>query len=181
MFNNIEEINIDFLKNNCQMIHYFGLGFIQLKLTKQYRLHFYNEILNPIIPEEEIHNHRYDFTSKILKGIFNQELYKLIPGTKYICEKESCQENCIIEENGYECDIELINNNTYHAGSQYFLNHTVFHRVKANNCITLLSRSDYKKDLAEVVRLKEGQKVCAFSKKINENDLWQIIDEMIKN
>jgi hypothetical protein len=55
----------------------------------------------------------------------------------------------------------------------------MFHRVKASNCITLIERTDYKKALAHVVRPFGEVSVCPFSKKVDEKELWEIVDMII--
>lgn len=175
----IERLKIDWLKQNHQAIHYFGLGFIQVKLNNEYRLHFYCEELPPIIGEEEIHNHRYNFTSVVLKGQLIQDIFQLIPGDKYILEDESCQEGCHPTTAPTFCDFKLLCSNTYNQKSDYFIDHETFHRVNTDNCITMLSRSPYKKEFAKVARLKDAAKICPFSQKIAEPELWQIVEHML--
>src|SRR5271168_5571627 len=56
--------------------YWFGLGFIQLKLSDTERMHFWlPEIPHP--EREEIHNHRYDFTSTVLAGHLMHEVWHL--------------------------------------------------------------------------------------------------------
>lgn len=40
-------LNLAWLKANHRTIHYFGLGFIQLKLDESRRMHFYVPSLKP--------------------------------------------------------------------------------------------------------------------------------------
>jgi hypothetical protein len=58
MYKNIKDIKLNDLKEKCKMIHYFGLGFIQIKIDDTYRLHFYTNKLPKILHEEEVHNYR---------------------------------------------------------------------------------------------------------------------------
>lgn len=70
---------VEFLKDNCEKIHYFGLGFVQLKMKNpKIRYHFYNKELSRLTPTEEIHNHRYAFESRILAGELDQIIYNVI-------------------------------------------------------------------------------------------------------
>src|SRR5579863_7289598 len=56
--------------------YWFGLGFIQLKLNDTARMHFWlPEIPHP--EREEIHNHRYDFSSIVLAGHLLHEVWHL--------------------------------------------------------------------------------------------------------
>lgn len=175
------KLDLNWLKNNHQMVHYFGLGFIQLKLNQEYRIHFYTEELPPIISDEDIHNHRYDFTSTILKGDLTQEIYECVfDKDTHILEEESCQPGVKCDAMEKFCGVRLIGKQNFSLGSWYWMDHNTFHRVSTKECITLLKRSDYKKKLAQVIRPKDAVSVCPFSKKIEENKLWGIIERMIK-
>ncbi len=174
-------LTLKWLKANCQMVHYFGLGFIQLKINQYERLHFYTKDLPPIVPEEDIHNHRYDFTSKILAGMLIQEVYEVIPGSTHLIEDESCQVDVKTQiEEMKPCSIRLSSKHTYNTYSEYFIGHETFHRVyNFGYCITHLTRTDYKKKFAQVIRPVGQEKVCPFSHKVAEGDLWDIIGAMI--
>ena len=68
-------LDIDFLQTNCQRLYFFGLGFIHVKLNESERVHFYTNAFQKTTLAEEVHNHRYDFESIILKGTFVQEIF----------------------------------------------------------------------------------------------------------
>jgi hypothetical protein len=173
-------LDIDWLKANHQMVHYFGLGFIQLKMNHQDRLHFYTSELPPTVPEEDVHNHRYCFTSTILKGYFRQELFRVVEGDTHLREQETCKEGVCAGSTPVSCSLLLASSHLYAVGGQYFIDHDTFHRVEAQNCITLLIRGEYKKELAEVIRLRGQVKVCPFSQKVPTERLWEIIESMVK-
>ena len=179
MYSSIHDVTIESLKKHCTLIHYFGLGFIQIKLGEQYRIHFYTNALPAIISAEEIHNHRYDFTSHILHGTFSQKLYQLVPGTSHTIEDESCTEGVMSTEPAQPCGVQLICEETYIAGSWYQISHTTFHTVTANNAITLLNRKPYAKKFAQVIRPVNTPKTCPFSKKIPESELWSIVAQLL--
>ena len=171
--------NIDWLKSNKTVIHYFGLGFIQLKLGPNYRLHFYTAKLPPIVGHEDIHNHRYGFESFILKGRFFQQIYNIVEGDDYVMELESCEDGSESEYLG-TCDADLIHVSAYNAGSRYSVSHKAYHSAFAEEAITLIRRpTEYAKDRATVVRPSGTPKVCPFSKKLPEAELWKIVEEMI--
>lgn len=172
-------LDFDWLKANHEMIHYFGLGFIQLKIDKTFRMHFYTNRLPAIVPEEDVHNHRYDFSSKVLKGKLIQEFFAITDDDTHILEKESCKEGVEAEGGGKPCGLQRLCVQHLHAPSHYFIHHGAFHKVQSDDCITLLERGDYQKELAEVVRLKNGQKVCPFSQKVPEEQLWEIVKDML--
>lgn len=174
------KLDIDWLRKNCLNISYFGVIGVQLKIDKSNRLHFYTKELPAIVSEEDVHNHRYDFTSHILKGNFIQDIFEVTIGDKYLREQESCKEGMSCNSEGIPCDLKLVSNHTYSAGSKYFIFHDVFHRVKSEDCITLINRSEYKKELAEVIRPIGQDKICPFSKKVDEDVLWEIVNNMIQ-
>lgn len=179
MYKTLSEITIQSLKEHATLIHYFGLGFIQIKLGETYRIHFYTDKLPAIIGDEDIHNHRYDFTSRILYGTFSQELFALVPGNSHTLEQESCKEGVPSTVLPTKCSIEKILSQTFTAGSSYTISHNVFHTVSANTAITLLERGPIKKEFADVVRPVGFPKVCPFSKKVSEEELWSIVQEIL--
>lgn len=175
-------LKLDWLKSNCYKIHYFGIGFIQVKLTEHQRVHFYSSLLLPIISEEEdIHDHRYDFTSHIVKGIFGHEIYSIdFNSSTHILEQESCQEGVTPDSKPIPCGIFKESRHTYWGGS-YSMQSGQFHRVVHGDCITYLERGPTKKKFASVVRSPGAPKVCPFSKKMEEVELWDWVDKMINH
>jgi hypothetical protein len=167
------------LKANHKMIHFFGLGFIQLKLTDNVRMHFYNEKLPPITSKEDIHNHRYDFRSQILVGELEQELFTIVDGDDHILEKESCKAGVEVQQEGKLCGIRTHSVHKYVRGSQYKLDHRTFHRVASPFAVSLLTRGVTQQEFADVVRPVGSTKVCPFSKKVDEAELWAIVEEML--
>ena len=168
----------NYLKENCSLIHYFGLGFVQLKMKNpQERYHFYNsKHLQPFC--ENPHNHRYDFQSEILAGRLTQTFYAVECGITHIKEYESCNKDkkCDLESTG--CSIVQTSQHLYNPGSKYFIGHRQFHTVQADYCITKLTRADHEVEFAEVIRAKTEEKKCPFSLKISEVELWKIVEEM---
>lgn len=175
----IEEVNLDELRKEAKLIHYFGLGFIQVKLSDTTRMHFYTAALPPIIPEEDIHDHRYDFTSRILHGTLRQEIFALTEGDSHILEDESCKESAPPMRSGVPYGIKKIHEQEFRRGSSYVIDHDTFHRISATDAITFIGRGDYKKEFARVAHVNMAPKVCPFSKKIPEKELWEIVSAMI--
>lgn len=178
MFKNINEVTIDSLKKHATLIHYFGLGFIQIKLGDTYRIHFYTKEL-PSIIDEAIHNHRYDFTSRILHGELHQRIFVPVDGDTHILEDESCDEKVHADTMAKECSVRQILDERLGAGSVYTIDKDTFHMVESNCAITLLSRKSREKDFAQVIRDKNTGKVCPFSKKISEEELWGVVERIL--
>jgi hypothetical protein len=175
----VEDIDVDYLRKNCQMIHYFGLGFIQLKIDQSHRLHFYTSELPAVVSQEDIHDHRYDFHSVIVKGYLDQELFTLMPGTTHRKDQETCKKDCAapaVEPEYYM--VKPTSQHIYRAGSEYFIDHQTFHRVWSSNCITSIHRGDYKKEFSNVVRPVDAKPVCPFSVTVEPDRLWEIVRSM---
>lgn len=162
---------------------FFGLGFIQCKINFHERVHFYHPELVPTVNiEEEIHDHRYDFTSKVLKGSLRNRIYCFGPfknGSHYK-QSESCNEHVKIEDNPKTIGhIFIKSDTTHHCGESYSLTHDQFHTVSSDICITHLTRTDYKKELSHVIRPLNGQVICPFSKKLSIDECWKIIEKCL--
>ena len=178
-------LTTDLLRQGHQRAYYFGLGFIQIKMNERERYHFYAKELPAIV--DTPHNRRYDFKSQILAGTFHNFIWvedELGPWF------EMTQENC--KPPGTEGSMKIrpaianfkrliqFDHKTYHAGQSYFMDHNTLHTVQATECITFLERSAYRKDESDVAVPKGGSIVCPFSHKISDDDLWQIVDRMLK-
>ena len=182
MYKNIHEVTIASLKENCTMIHYFGLGFIQVKLGDRYRMHFYTDRLPAITNDEDIHNHRYDFTSSIFHGSFTQDIFMLVDGDTHVLSEESCKEGVEAVTSPKPCGVQKLITQYFARGSSYWISHETFHRVNASDAITFLDRGDViAKENALVARAVNAPKVCPFAKKVPEPELWEIIEGMLSS
>lgn len=173
-----KDLDIGWLKNNCERLYYFGLGFIQLKINEEFRIHFYTDKL-PTITDTP-HNHRYDFDSLILKGEFKNILYKEEKGNNWVIDNESCNPDIEAPKETKEVSLVKMSETVYSEGESYHMYYKDFHSVFSESCITLLKRSEYKQDYAQVSRKKGEKTICPFSMtNIPEEDLWKIIEEML--
>lgn len=181
MFERIEDIKLQNLKDNHIRLYYFGLGFIQLKINETYRLHFYSARLPAIT--EDIHNHRYNFQSKILKGNIINRIWCVSydAPTNHIMLNESCNPNIAAPKTTTPCSVHLYEEASYSAGDIYHMDDSIFHQVQANNCITLLKRGPYTKEFAQIVLPENKESVCPFSKEVDQKILWEVIEEMLSD
>lgn len=172
-------LDIDYLKKNNQRLYYFGLGFVQLVLNKYERVHFYNENLKA--PNDEIHNHRYNFMSHILKGSFLNERYLLSIGKDYTLTNESCsKERELTNVVSIPTSVELLSSERYKQGDIYHIFYNEFHKVSyTGNTITYLKRSDIITDYAQVLYPVGKEILCPFATEYSEDQLWDIINETI--
>lgn len=171
----------DYLKENCQRIHFFGLGFIQVVVADYVRYHFYCPVKLPAFVEHP-HDHRYDFRSKILKGRLKQNIFTESEDgmEEYILEYDACspyREPPPDEKRNVFLKNILSVNHT--AGDTYFIDRDTLHTVTPiGNTITRVERSTVKKDYALISTPVGEDKVCPFSQKIPEEELWEIVKEM---
>jgi len=163
----------------------FGLGFIQLKLSDQARMHFWHMAV-PHVEREEIHNHRYDFTSVILAGALRQELYHVRPGHATFepiiqSEWEMFETTCAPGEEGAVTTtqpVEVISLGAVNLakGSNYSLPITAFHTTEGTDfAITFLRRGEKVKQFAEIVKLKGAPTTCPFANPGTPEDCWEMI------
>lgn len=182
-------LDIDYLKKNNSRMYYFGLGFVQVVLNQQERVHFYSNIFNEHPKTEGLHNHRYNFNSTILKGHFQESRAKLILGDDYLLTNVSCGQN---KELLYKPSIEVgikycdMPNGKltmdYYEEDSYNVFYNEFHEVDfLGNTITYLKRSDIITDFAQVIQKKSVPLICPFAVKYSDKDLWEIVDDVIKN
>ncbi len=181
MIKKLSDINLEELKKNHLDLYYFGLGFIQLKIDKTHRLHFYDPSLPMITGVEEIHNHRYDFKSLVLSGALENTLFEIVYGNEFSLSKENCQPGTPdFHSQKILVGIKQTLLNIHRKGDDYFMDHQWFHRVQAQGeTITFLTRTDYKKDLADVVRPAGEEKICPFSLVISKEELWSKIEGIL--
>lgn len=179
MFNSVAEIDLDRLRKNHERLYFFGLGFIQLKIDDRYRLHFYNSSLPSIT--EDIHNHRYDFTSKILQGEITNYFYDVTEGDSHVMDNESCSADNKAPRIEKSCKATLLKVTTFKSGESYHVTTDMFHRVEATDCITLLDRGPKTKEFAQIVVPKGMTSLCPFSKKVDNEKLWELMHEMLRS
>lgn len=174
-------LNIDYLRDNNTRMYYFGLGFIQVVLNQEERIHFYSTKL-PVF-NEEIHNHRYNFTSEILKGRFIDFRYQLTKGDSHLLSNESCNKDNPLETNiSVPVGIKELSEMEYRVGDKYDIFFNEFHAVDTiGDTITYLKRSEIITDYAQVLYPKGGIKLCPFETKFSNETLWEIIESTINS
>lgn len=184
--NSISDISVDALKKDNYKVHFFGLGFIQVKIDSRNRFHFYHPELPAFV--ENPHSHRYNFTSKVLRGRLYNEVWE---ESKYSnssqveeIEYTSCQEDgkAIKVPDPYPAYVESMGSFEVNEGSSYYIGKDTFHSVRpdfsAGPCVTLLTRGVTQNEFAKVLSISVES--CPFSKKISEDKLWEIVRDCIK-
>lgn len=175
-------LDIEYLKSLGRDPKWFGLGFIQLKLSKTRRMHFWHPDLLPNDPAfvEEYHDHRYNFTSDVLVGEITNRIATAIPSPKetgYSLFDVCCSGGGQI----YRWPVELTASATFttKAGGSYFVQRDTFHRVEVKHCVTLQTRSETVKDKARVIQLSAKPSSNPFDGEIEVPRLWEYIAELL--
>lgn len=173
-------LDTDFLRKNHQFIHFFGLGFVQLKLDDNLRMYFYHPDVLPIVNVEEIHNHRYDFISTIMAGKITQELFTIHSGiSDYEMVEENCKQEKIVKPQ--KVDVIVVPDKVQHfrTGDSYTSLTHEFHRISTDFAITRLYRGSVILENASVIKLKNSDPICPFSKQLTQEECWEIVDSCI--
>ena len=181
--------DIEHLKALGVTPHYFGLGFIQLKLDDTRRLHFWVPEW-PTIPgsESELHDHRYDFSSSVLKGAVEHDIFALGPvhATAFegclelvhvTCKPGGAQEPQVV---GYTQAVPI---GTFEitAGCTYHLSQEAFHRAHSiGPTVTYVERSAVTRELARVVRTPGAAFTCPFSLTFSAEECWSKINDILR-
>lgn len=178
-------LDIDYLKSNCSMIHYFGLGFIQIKLGPEHRVHVYTDKFEATVGDEDVHNHRRNFVSRILGGALYQEIFEVEKDEngRFFMVQESCQPKSDghVPAEAVRVSVTPVYEKTFLQGDSYYIDHNTFHRVASIDAITHVRQSDYKKLLADVVYPFDHTLTCPFSTKIEEAVLWDVVRERLRS
>ena len=162
--------------------HYFGLGFVQLKLSDTRRLHFWHPSCEAIVGEEEIHDHRYDFVSHVLAGTVVHETWDYSPCADGGVEafKVSCKPG-VPSDPAPSSRGKASRTGMYSlaAGSFYRFPAGAFHRSEGKSAVTSLTRGPVVLEEATVLRPLGAPPVCAFSRPMPEADCWAAIADML--
>lgn len=133
-----------------ETISLHGLGFIQVVLGGKQRMH----VWHPDLPRRDcyehsaIHNHRFSFTSRVLKGVQkNQRVdielvrdgsHRLISHNGPRSEKGGRLSYPVADCNVYPRDLEV-----YEAGSEYFMPAYEYHHTPCDGIVvTVLTKHD---------------------------------------
>ena len=178
----ILDLSIDWLRANAKKAHFFGLGFIQVKLDDHSRVHFYH----PDIPAfvEEPHDHRYDFISTVKRGCLRNRIWKLTPGDDHEVGLVNCQQDHE-EAPTTLCRAGVIEFGSFdtHAGSGYHMDMQTFHTVQPlfehGPVITLVERALPSTTHARTIRRVGTSATCPFSRPLTDDELWQIVRDCI--
>jgi len=172
----------EFLRSHGAVPHYFGLGFIQVKLDAVHRLHAWVPDW-PAIPgaETELHDHRYPFTSHVLKGCIEHDVFaigplqdRFEPGLWEVasvsCQPGSSEAPRLL---GHAA-ATLLASVRVGAGQSYALTPDAFHRARAHGpIVSLLVRRPTERAEARILRTPGAPSVCPFSLDVSVEKCWE--------
>lgn len=174
-------LDIDFVKSKCELIHYFGLGFIQIKLQGYRRLHIYTGAF-PVTTEHP-HNHRYGLNAVVIWGKLKQTIFKEEKGFTHLLSYVNCGSDQVVPNVRVPCSLEVVSEMVLSSGSSYYLHSDSLHTVESNSAITLLSVESNplaRKPYAQVVIPVGQEDTCPFLHTVEEKDLWEIVEIKLK-
>ncbi len=178
-------VTLEDLRARCTSIHFFGLGFIQIKLGPLERVHVYHPELAAFV--DEPHDHRYDFESTVLLGSLTNTTYQFVavpdecPTDLRMLETSCSPENTADPK---EAVVRLVGKSVAEvkAGESYVMGRDQFHTIATSPyCVTHLRRSTPVKEYARVVRRVGAPTVCPFSKNVDEEKLWEYVYDAHKS
>lgn len=183
-------LDLDYLKWSYSQYgtypKYFGLGFFQLKVNDEYRVHYYHKDLKPILHEEEVHDHRYGFKSDVLVGtLWNRVWY--FEETEQDSDWELVHVHCkegvddtptVVLPNVRKVEL---GNFPITAGSTYELTQDVFHQVHHDgHVVTGLHRpAQATKEFSRIIRDKRTPYVCPFSAPVSIDQTWEYLKDVL--
>jgi hypothetical protein len=176
--------DVDDLRSVCYAIHAFGLGFIQIKLTPECRIHLYIHEVRQTTEPEDVHDHRYGFTSTILRGGLTNDVFHVTPDVRgeFSLSEVTCKPGSAeADRKLFDCSLTHVGSFMIGAGNLYTLAADTFHRVSAQDgTITMLHREQPTKEFARVAKRKEQGMVCPFSANVfSEDELWEIYEQSV--
>jgi hypothetical protein len=181
---------VKYLRDQNYDAYFFGLGFIQIKMSLGSRFHFYHKDLSATV--EDPHNHRYNFVSTVLRGTLVNHVYeeckadhpcKVLAEMRYAsCQKDGKE---VEVPDPYPTYVEHAGFFTVKAPSGYYINQNSFHSVapefKDGPCITMLERGPIVKDFAKVMKKSTLETyTCPFESELSKDDMWKAVEECIR-
>jgi hypothetical protein len=162
--------------------YWFGLGFIQLKLSDSTRIHFWSPEIKRV-EREEIHDHRYNFKSTVLYGTLHFDLFEMtLMQRDGVWTHELYQTDCSPEQEGNlepkVYPVTLTKRGSYDLvrGSSYWFSSEQFHTTEGTElAVTYLERETKTKQFANVIKAKGAPHSCPFAEKMDEKLCWEHI------
>lgn len=159
---------IEYLKDNCDYIKSFGLGFVQVKCV-DINYNFYSDKLEKFSDYEAPHNHQHDFVSEVIKGILHEKIYEVSKGEKIgYC-------GCGDTSKEIRFDSKFLTEINHKQGEYYLRLRDEYHSVSASHgTVTKLCKIGDKAN-AFVLGEKTNQQ---FESEYSVEELWDIVEDV---
>ena len=172
-------LTMDYLRGLGANPHYNGLGVVKLPINSRYGYHFYSERAE--IMCENVHEHRFNFRSTVLKGTLRNFLYTIKagnPASSLIMEQGGCYAGSVKEIVASGFDLEESVTFDTSAGDSYWIRHDQLHKVQAvtNTVITFLEKEPTVLEHGRLIHDTENPVPCAFSAPKPASECWDIIE-----
>ena len=134
------------LREHGENIRVHGNGFLQLDLPSQNRLHIFS---HPDLPAQRvsthIHDHRFAFRSRILRGRLANICYRMVPSRypthRIYTTKPRIGEDTELVDTGIVGELVAIMADIHLAGENYPMPPKVFHETMTNELtVTLIEK-----------------------------------------
>jgi len=172
-------ISIDELRKRATYVHYLGLGVIKCRIGKYESYHFYSD-RSPVLVNQ-IHDHRFGFTSTILKGVLKNTIYiidgqdpeSVLQVERGECKKEADREILVTNANMKE-----LTNFTSCAGESYYIAYDTLHQIEVVTpaLVTHLKKEPFSQIAPRFVVDTSVPHICAMSQPKTRNECWEIIE-----
>ena len=173
-------ITIDQLRRLNGKPHYMGLGVIKYVFRNTRSYNFYSEKSAFLV--NDIHEHRFSFTSKVIKGELKNYIYEVFgadPTSTLQVERGECKPYAERWVEVYNANVVELCNFTTKEGQSYRINFRTLHRVECvtPKVITLLNKKlPFDQQQPRFITDSTQPSVCAFSEPKSEDECWEIIE-----
>lgn len=167
-----------------------GLGFIQVKLPNNQRLHVWHPELprRKCFAHSQIHNHRFNFTSRVLKGVQVNQLVDVQLAengayTRISHDGPRSEKGGRISVPDGKADVTFGVVETYEAGASYYVPQLAYHMTpNAGIVVTLIQKHD-EGDVHAHSIIKNGNKFDQdFDRyQLSDLELWTYVLDALKS
>ena len=173
-------ITIDELRALNATPHYMGLGVVKYPFCKNQAYHFYSDRAKVLV--EDIHEHRFSFTSRVLKGKLKTYIYDIDgtdPTSTLRVERRECAPGA--QQEILQSNINLIERCTFvtEPNQEYHLHYTTLHKIECltSKVITQIYKElPFAQETPRFITDEARPSVCAFSEPKTVNECWDIIE-----
>ena len=159
---------ITYLKNNCDSLYEYGLGFVQVKCGN-FNYNFYHRDLLKFSNCEAPHNHKQNFISEIVKGDLYENVYSILQGDKIgFC---GCGDTSLKINYDYKLNQVL----KHSEGSLYFRDSKEYHSVSAEHGTITKVMKFGETGNAFILSEEQDEK---YQSNLTEEALWKTVEEV---